>query len=516
MTPSSESRASSPALRRALVVAALVALAVRLPLLVVVARHPGRAFTPDSWEYHLAATNWLERGVLSTDAGPPFRPTARRTPGYPLFLTAHYAVGLGAREVLLTQWVLEAATALLVAALCAQMFGAAGALAAGLFYAVSVASVVSCCQLLSETLFTFLLVAHLWALVRALRGGPGCRWAAVSGACAGAAVLCRPLAVGVPGLELLVLVAGHGGRSRLKPAAASALFAFLTLAPWLTRNCVVFGRPFVSTVSAYNALFIEAGVLEAKASGRLLSDVQRDWKAEFAAVRQRHGGDLSEYDESRLWLRKAYPLLRRQPLRLAAVHLRSDANTLMPAVTKLLELVGATQGGRGTLSVLHRAGVVAAVRHYFGGKAALLWRCLPLLGLHVALLAVACAGAVRLVRDRRPEWLPLGALFLYFVLPPGPVADFRFQTPLVPILALWAGYFVGVARRVWNGVQRTDAKGQRRGGGREFCMDRAAPRSRSPDSFPCRSSRTGVPPTSSLVGRAGTPRSLVPRLLPGC
>jgi 4-amino-4-deoxy-L-arabinose transferase-like glycosyltransferase len=441
MTAESKLRSSSPALRRALVVTALATLAVRLPPLVVVARSPERAFTPDSWEYHRAATNWLERGVLSTDAEPPLRPTARRTPGYPLFLAGHYAAGLGVNSVLLTQWVLDAATALLVVAVFVERFGRGGALAAGLFYAVSLAPVVSCGQVLSETLFNFLLMVHLWALGRGLRGAVGIRLAVLSGACLGGAILCRPLAAGLPALELLLLIARKTRRQRSRPTAVSTALALLVVAPWVVRNWLVFGRPFVSTVGAYNALFVEAGVLEARDSGRLLTDVQQDWKTEFAAVRRARGAGFSEYDESRLWLAKASPVLRRQPLRLAAVHLRSDVNALMPAVTKLLELVGATQGGRGTLSVLHRAGVVAAVRHYFGGKTALLWLCLPLVLLHVALLSVACLGAIRLVRDRRSEWLPLAALFAYFFLPPGPVADFRFQTLLVPIMALWAGYF---------------------------------------------------------------------------
>lgn len=46
----------------------------------------------DSYQYHLLAKNLSEKGILSLDTVEPFNPSARRVPGYPVFLSIFYKI----------------------------------------------------------------------------------------------------------------------------------------------------------------------------------------------------------------------------------------------------------------------------------------------------------------------------------------------------------------------------------------------------------------------------------------
>jgi hypothetical protein len=109
-------------------------------------------------------------------------------------------------------------------------------------------------------------------------------------------------------------------------------------------------------------------------------------------------------------------------------------------VADFLELLGVTEGAKGTLSVLNQHGIAAAVDHYFEGRA---WLLLPLSPL-VALLGLTYAGSgfgiVALVSGRR--WFTLALLLLpllYFLLVPGAPSNPRFRVPAMPYICLLAG-----------------------------------------------------------------------------
>ena len=118
--------------------------------------------TLDTVEYHALAQSLAsgEGFAYRADYAPPYEVEALRTPGYPAFVAAVYAVA-GARPgwVLLLQILLDAATCALLALAFRPALGARGAGVAALVYALHPASSLFSVILLSESLFVFLLVA---------------------------------------------------------------------------------------------------------------------------------------------------------------------------------------------------------------------------------------------------------------------------------------------------------------------------------------------------------------------
>ncbi len=127
-------------------------------------------------------------------------------------------------------------------------------------------------------------------------------------------------------------------------------------------------------------------------------------------------------------------------------------NSLLPNVTEFLELLGVTQGGKGTLSVLNQYGLWAAVRHYFGGQVWLLGLLLPLVGLLGLTYLGALVGLIILVQRRAEFSLALLLLpIAYFLLIPGAPSHPRFRVPVMPYVCLLAG--AGLVA-VWQWVRR--------------------------------------------------------------
>ena len=153
----------------ALFVAALVA---RVLLLIYVSPRPQKLFTPDSFGYDQIALNLLHLGVFSAQTQQPFAPDLKRTPGYPAFVAAVYAFnGRSPEAVVIVQILLAAATVVLVYLLSRQLgLSHRGSLLAAAVLALEPVSAMTSVLLLSETLFAFLLVLSLLAVVRWRRG----------------------------------------------------------------------------------------------------------------------------------------------------------------------------------------------------------------------------------------------------------------------------------------------------------------------------------------------------------
>ena len=213
--------------RRALVVVAAVAVAVRLPL--------GLLAPPfvdvDTPQYLQRAFALLADGDLGADL--------RRAPGYPAFLAAAmWLLGADFPRILLLQHAMGIGIALLTADLGTRLYGARAGLAAGLITALSAPLLLAEHTLLTETLFGLLVVAGCWLALRALapdreRWGP---WFVV-GLLFGLAALVRPVGQFLLPLPAIVcLLAGGGWRRSLRVAVLVAAGGALALCPWMAYN----------------------------------------------------------------------------------------------------------------------------------------------------------------------------------------------------------------------------------------------------------------------------------------
>lgn len=209
----------------------------------------GRYAMPEGLDYIKADTPYVQTGVHYA--------TAFRPPGYPLFLTAVYAVYPSILAAKLANVALSAVWILGMYGIGARLAGVrTGLLAAGLT-ALFPPAVAYCGVLGTEILAVTLLTAVLWLHVRGAGARPG--GLAVLGALMGALTLVKPYFGAMPVLYALLRgwqarreerAAGEGRREGALRPWRAALVALLctgaaaaaVVAPWTVRNYLVFHR----------------------------------------------------------------------------------------------------------------------------------------------------------------------------------------------------------------------------------------------------------------------------------
>lgn len=413
----------------------LIGLVLRGVIFAVAVAYPGRTFQPDSQSYLDPALKLLSSGVYPAD-------DAYRTPLYPLLIALVYVLGgTNPLLVILVQALLGALVVLLTYCLGVRILPRPAALIGALLIAIDLGAVTNVFYILTETFFTFLLIAAILAWVNAIQQEKT-SWLVLSAALLGLSTLCRPIALYFP----LLLAAGlFFVKRRSWPGLLRRLAIYLgvflvVLLPWLVRNDLLIGVPTVTTLSNYNLLFYNAASLDANL--RHISEID-DRVLLQARLRQflsdRGWADtIANRDRAEASL--ALQIIARHPGRYAVLHLKSDLNSLLPAVTDLTEIAGLTVGGKGTLSVLNQQGLGAAVRNYFGGNPWLIGLLSPLIVLLGLTYLADLIGGVELTGQR--AWFPLAVLIfpiVYFLLIPGAASVPRFRVPVDPYLSLLAG-----------------------------------------------------------------------------
>jgi len=181
-------------------------------------------------------------------------PEVRRTPGYPLFLLPFQALAgsHAMAAVFVVQELMVVLTALIVGWMCWRTTGSRTAACVGLFLSLACVSQNSIAQsLLSDTLLC-LLVTSTWACLIVWLERPTLSWAAATGLLLGVATLVKPITqcAWVPIAVVMVLQCWQVDRRRVVrrslPHVACLIAAMLVvLGPWMLRNQVYFGRPFL-------------------------------------------------------------------------------------------------------------------------------------------------------------------------------------------------------------------------------------------------------------------------------
>jgi len=420
----------------------------------IVSGHPERLFHPDTGSYLQPALNLLAGHGFSYSQVPPYVPDVSRTPVYPLFIALLYGI-LGRHPLVVAgaQVLISALTVGLTYLLGARLLSEPQARTGGLLLAFSLGSIIYSLYILTETLFTLLLLGLAWTLV-AYQDQAQKRWLVGGGLLAGLATLCRPIA----SLYLLPVVPliGSAQRSRWRQKILAALIflvmAGLVIAPWLFRNYRLIGSPTLSTITSYNLLFYNAVSLEADLRGVGQAQVRAEMTERVREELARRGKVEDEAAQVGLYHEWSRQIVLAHPWRYLYVHLKNDLNSLLPDVADFLELLGVTQGGKNTISVLNQYGLWAAVRHYFGGQMWLLWFLLPLVSLLGLTYLGVAAGLIALVWRR--AWFSLALLLtptVYFLLVSGAASHPRFRAPVEPYICLLAG--AGLVQ-IWRWVRR--------------------------------------------------------------
>jgi 4-amino-4-deoxy-L-arabinose transferase-like glycosyltransferase len=394
-------------------------------------------FDNDTASYAASARALLQTGAFSVSPADP-QPQTVRTPGYPLFLAAVFALfGENWVAVLAIQSFVSVGTIYLVYCLGARLWDERAGLLAALFLALDLNSMGYALLALTETLFTFFLTAGMLVPALRLRGdqrGEPPRWgsAALAGVCLAAATFVRPITYYlVPLLCLAWFARGLATKSsrELRHALAFSLPLVVLIGGWQARNYALTGSAHFSAIESINWVNYRAAAIIAERDG-----VSRD--EAIAWIREAYGLDM-EPGWNEAWKAAGLEIIRAHPSLFVSQWLRGLVNLFInPASETLARMAGAQIGASSPLGDLLRlspgeyaARWVFAQPGYF---ALFVLSVLHLLGLY--------AGTVRgIARPPAAGTLFLLGLAAYLaVVSAGPEADFRFRVPMTPALALLA------------------------------------------------------------------------------
>jgi len=399
----------------------ILALALRLLFILPALTDPQRLSNiSDATEYvHLAGdlgSAYLDSGSESFEVG------LKRTPGYPVFLGVVFAISNGSEAwSIFIQVLFSVATVWLTYQLARRMFNERVAILSAFALAVSPISVLYAGYFQPEALFTFLLVAAalLWVRVLAepswwLAGAAGLTW--------GVAVLMRPI-----GLYLLFLVVpvtlALGSQPLRQRIIVCGMIVFGFAIPtggWIVRNTVATGVPTISTIVGTNFLEYRAAGAYAAEEGLTRIEARDLLLSELQAQNDR---ELNPAERSDLKRSYGTQILLQHPVGTIKTMIRGAALMML---------------GPGRSPLYLRLG--KADPHVADGRMEQ-----TLAGLGYVMLgiiyAAALVGAVAMWRHRRRELVVLLTIIVYFlVISSGPEAWARFRFPMMPFIAILAGF----------------------------------------------------------------------------
>lgn len=374
--------------------------------------HPGEDWyvQGDAIEYTTVAENLLSgKGWWSPDAGggPYFH-----GPIFPLFLAALRALGSSLFAVTLMNAFLGALTCWIVVRIARPMMAPAGALLAGLSMAVYPYFLHYTAQILTETLSVFLGVLLIAAFLRFSRA-PSYAAAVTAGVLLGLATLNHGETYMAPPFLILWFLAFHPRRGRSLGALAALLLAFgLTLLPWHGYHALRNGKN----------IFLPPNL----GAGGVLAQTTLEAKARIV-------GDPSYFEGTSERLSKEGIALEEE---------HGEAGGLLIAVGRVMgDLTSRPGEYLGFLGLkLKRMWGIAPERGTYDRP----WIVIPTGALSVALY-VGCLAGLLLYRPREEAALVFTFILIYTVPHLIFYAQPRYRLPVMPMVALMAGYAGGLA-----------------------------------------------------------------------
>ena len=220
-----------------------VALAARVGLILA---QPG--FTPigDAAEYDSIAASIAVSGHYPPSTRVPRRgPSTFRPPAYPYLLAGAYAVTGTARNTSrfevgrVVGAMLGTITVALIGLIAYLLWGRWAGVAATAIAAIYPQLIAVSDSLLSETLFTPLVLASVTCILLQKRSKASYRWTIGAGFCLGLAALTRVNGIVIV-VALLIGLMVLGQKRRLRASGILVGTALLVISPWLVRDAVVF------------------------------------------------------------------------------------------------------------------------------------------------------------------------------------------------------------------------------------------------------------------------------------
>ena len=413
--------------------ALLTAALLRGGALAAAAADLSRLHRPDTDLYLKMAETFAASGNFGGITG--------RVPLFPTLWAAVIAVFPNAHEMILANiLVLFSLATLCVIYLCAKEYQKGTENIAAWLFALNITSIANSPMLLTDTLFAFLTAMQTLFLFKYLRSSRG-RYFVAAIIFAAVGTLLRPINLLFPLCALVLLFSPKKPalKTKLISGAAALLLAAVIVFPWMIRNANCGAGLTIDTNTG--AMYHQNGaMLLSEATGSDFESVKAQIIREMNLVFQ----DKVKYPDEKS--REAYRIKRYRELVMKHpfIWLKQQLNfaTLLPDAPTFLELAGATTPNRGTMGVLAKDGIFAAVKHYFNGKYGLIFLLLPLLAVSAVTLLGTVWHIVKMLYLRNRESLVTLVLFAlliwYYLFLPGAISAPRYHLPILPCACCFA------------------------------------------------------------------------------
>jgi 4-amino-4-deoxy-L-arabinose transferase-like glycosyltransferase len=212
-----------------------------------------------------------------------------RTPIYPIFLAVCYFIsGNTIWFALLVQIVVNLLTLFLAYKVALEFFSKKIALLTLFLLAIDHYQAKLAVSLLTDTLFSLIFLASTYFLINGLRR-KNYKYMAISGCFMGLATLTRPISFLFPIVAVFfiicyILITNKYDTSLLKFKLGNvyslsyvALF-FLTIAPWMYRNYVLYNNPQLTSLTEFNLLFYNVAIADSDRTGHSFNETQAYFK----------------------------------------------------------------------------------------------------------------------------------------------------------------------------------------------------------------------------------------------
>jgi 4-amino-4-deoxy-L-arabinose transferase-like glycosyltransferase len=351
---------------------------------------------------------------------------------------------------------LGAAMAVITAHLGKKLFGDRVGLIAGLIVAVDLLSMSLQLALMSETVFTFLLLVCVYFLIEHLKTGER-KQLVMSASAYSLAVLCRPIAqwffLIMIGL-LFFRFRSQRSKALQRSLILMAIYA-LAATPWIIRNYRVTGT---WTLNSLTTIQLEtwAAAIEGEMKGLVLGSNYQEYAERvdrMIAERQLGYSDALEFRRQIAW-----QVIKEHPGIAVKLPLRGFIR-LFGGVTGV-GIWGYSDSGTGAASVLVHGQIGEAVRRLFSQG---VMRVVVLVGQYLVMFLIYAAMFYGLrrswslypLRENPMVWLTLPIIYFGFISL-GPNAYSRLLVPVIPFIAIMAGYGVSeyYSRRTTARVER--------------------------------------------------------------
>lgn len=449
--------------RYPLVVVVVATVAVQTIMYGIFLSHGDAAFlrSNDSPQYLTAAANLEQYQRFAEYTGDPPASTMFKMPGYPVFLLLVHTLNPAPWFTALVQNILLLLSVVVVYATIRRLWGNSVAFWAALLYGVEPFSSFQANLVMTDTLFTLLLVLGFYGFVRAGQERLW-RWPALSALCFAAATYVR--AVSLYLILLLALWWAIGllmKRRNFRSYAAVAVFVGLTiglLSPWVVRNGLQFGLWKLSTQPNFNLYLYQASYALAQREGRSVGEVRGelivalDALPEDVRLRDQFLGQRSReiLRENLRWFLPVY-IVKAVPFFIQSGWRDIVEVAGFPSVNRPVDLGGALLRRQwGVLVSGLRQSDASSVAHMLG---ALLWALISAFTL--------CAPIISWRNDRAhfSSVILFCVVILLFALLTSPISHARYRQPVQPwmfALAVYAGVQILSVRQKKSTLQNIE------------------------------------------------------------